>query len=443
MGFIDIVLKAVIENRQQKSTDMTVGGDVTTSSQLANELLGRGATSVVNLSPLEAYRLYTKSNNLYTAVHRIAQAISGLELGFTTTGQDFIPESAALEILKIDTEGFTKRRLLYEVASSYLLTNEGYIVLRGNVNTKPLARTFINPFDTNMIFDSDDGIPTAIRTTSQRDSRTYNRVETNGRFRWIAQDGLNELIYLLGNESPFSTFRGQSPVASLIYDVNQGISGKRHNTSLLENGLRSSAILMPKPNEKMDEKAQNDVATGLKAQSGAGYAGTTLILGRALDSLSTRATSFSNQEMDYIELLENAQQAVYTYYGIPLPLISNDAATFSNYTTAQSSFFDQAVFPPFEDIADGVTQALRARDPSIEDGVITYNENTIPALAGRNIERMKALRAAQANSTDEIREVAGYLPLQDGAGTDVLVNAGLIPIGDPVSPEPEPPADED
>lgn len=248
--------------------------------------------------------------------------------------------------------------------------------------------------------------------------------------RWIDSRRMNELVYILGNESPFESYRGQSPLAALLYDIEQGVEGKRHNTSLLKNGLRVSSILIPQAGETLDKKAIEDVSAGIKEQSGAGYAGTTLVLGKPLDSLATRAASFSNAEMDYIKLLEDAQQAVYNYYGIPLPLVMNDAATFNNYGTAQTSFFDQAVFPPFNDLADGLSNALRARYPALGNARITYNENTIPALAGRNIERMGAQRKTEAMTTDEIRNTAGLEPVE--GGQDVLVNAGLVPLGEPL-----------
>lgn len=414
-----------------KSGDVVVGGDsITTSSQLADLFLGSNAGLFVNVAPLAAYRLYTKSSNLFTAIHRIAHAISGLDLGLTTDGQDFIPVSDALELLRVESEAYTKRRLLYEAATSFLLTNEAWLVLRGNVASRPVARTWILPFDISMEFDGSDGLPTSIRTTSPRDRRVYHREESGGSIRWIDSRRMNELVYILGNESPFESYRGQSPLAALLYDIEQGVEGKRHNTSLLKNGLRVSSILIPKPGETLDQKARDQIAAGIKAQSGAGYAGSTLVFEKPLDSLATRAASFSNAEMDYIKLLEDAQQAVYNYYGIPLPLVMNDAATFNNYGTAQTSFFDQAVFPPFNDLADAITNALRARFPALGNARITYNENTIPALQGRNIERMKAQRETQAMSTDEIRNTAG-LERVDG-GDDILINAGLVPLGEPL-----------
>jgi HK97 family phage portal protein len=236
---------------------------------------------------------------------------------------------------------------------------------------------------------------------------------------------MNELVPILGNEAIDRPFRGQSPVAHLLYSVQQNVEGKRHNTSLLKNGLRLTGGVMPTEDAKrFSTQAVRDIQTAFQAMRGSGTAGGTLVMPERVEKLDL---AISNREMDYVELLREARDTVYAFYNIPLPLVSNDASTFNNFTTAQTAFYDGAVFPVFEDIADALGSALIVRFPELEGQSISYNENTIKALRGRNLERMKRARETNALTTNEIREMAGYDPVDDGE--DVLAPSTLVPVG--------------
>lgn len=371
-----------------------------------------------------AYRLYLKSDVLGTAVHRIAHNLAGLTLGLTTNGQDFEQDAPAIDFLNTASEGYTSRRFWYEIATSYLLSNEAWVVLRGRPERPPIARTWIYPFDVVEDMSKDDGLPAAFRTMANRDRRTYNRVERNGRLRWISDDGLNELVPLLGAEAVDRPFRGQSQVSPLYYAVTQNVEGKRHNSSLLRNGLRTTGVIHPPEGSTFEKATMEKIQAAIQALRGSGTAGATLVLPKRVESIDL---AISNQEMDYVAMLSEAKESVFNYYNIPLPLVMNDASTFNNYTTAQTAFFDGAVFPVFDDLADALASGLEPRFPELADAWITYNENAIKALKGRNIERMKKSRETQALTTNEIREVGGYPPVVDG--DDVLVPSTLIPVG--------------
>jgi phage portal protein BeeE len=269
-----------------------------------------------------------------------------------------------------------------------------------------------------------DGLPAAFRTMADRDRRTYKRFEQGGRIRWISEDGLNELVPILGAEAIDRPFRGQSQVSPLYYAVTQNVEGKRHNSSMLRNGLRTTGVIHPPEGASFDAKTMERMQAAIQALRGSGSAGSTLILPKRVESIDL---AISNQEMDYVAMLAEAKEAVFNYYNIPLPLVMNDASTFNNYSTAQTAFFDGAVFPVFDDLADAFAGGLAPRFPELEGMQITYNENAIRALKGRNIERMRKSRETNALTTNEIREVGGYPAVTDG--DDVLVPSTFLPLG--------------
>lgn len=399
-------------------TDRTINS----SDELYALIYGSGVFNDVH--PIVAYRLLLKSDVLGTAVHRIAQNIAGFQLGLTTDQQDFDADAPLIRFLMGGSEGYSKRRFFYELATSYLITNEAWMVLRGRVTRPPIARTWVYPFDIDMQMSSDDGLPVSITTHGDRDRRTYKRVEQGERIRFIDDQELNELCPILGAEAIDRPWRGQSPLASLLYSVQQNVEGKRHNTSVLKNGLRLTGAVQPTEGDRFEQKAKADIVAAFQALRGSSTAGGTLVLPKRVEVVDL---ALSNREMDYVNLLTEAKESVYNFYNIPLPLISNEASTFNNYATAQTAFFDGAVFPIFDDIADALTDAFVTRYPEIEGQHITQNENTIRALRGRNLDRMRKMRETQALTTNEIRQAGGYDEIEDGE--DVLAPTTLAPIG--------------
>jgi HK97 family phage portal protein len=397
---------------------------ITSAHQLYGELYGDYGGYFREIDPLQAYRLYSRSSVLGMAVHRIAQAISQLEIGLTETGKEFEQDADAIDVFRRASEGYTRMRLLYELSISFLLTNEAWLVVRGRPNSAPLSRTFVYPFNVTMGYATTGGLPETITTYGNRDQREYSLVRERGRARYLDRRKMNELIPVLGKETISGYYRGLSPLGHLLYDVQQATEGKRHNSSLLANGIRSSATISPQSGEVYDAKAMADMQAAMRTRSGPGAAGRLLIMPRPFE---TNDVGTSNRDMDYIALLESSEQTVFNFYGIPLPLMMNDASTFNNYTTAQTSFYDQAVFPVFDAMFDSLSQGLAPRFADLDRLRFTYNENTVRALTSRNIERMKEMRQTQALTTNEIREVAGYEP--DADGDEILVTSALVPIG--------------
>jgi HK97 family phage portal protein len=379
-----------------------------------------------DVHPVTAYRLYLKSDVLGTAVHRIAHEIAGMEFGLTTDGQDFEQDAPVIQFLNSSSEGYSKRRFFYEIAVSYLLTNEAWPILRGRVNRPPVARTWVYPFDVIDDQSDRDGLPVTFRTIGDRDRQVYEREEQDMQLRFIDSDEVNELIPILGAEAINRPYRGQSQLAQLYYSISQNVEGKRHNVSLLRNGLRTSGGVMPPTDEgTFSEKTVRDIQAAFQAMRGAATAGGTLVMPSAVRFLEL---GVSNQEMDYVNLINESKETVFNFYGIPLPLMMNDASTFNNFATAQTAFFDTAVFPVVDDILDALTAGLRHRFPELATARITYNENTIKALKGRNLKRMTEARGTHAITTNEIREMGGYEPMEDGE--DILVPSTLVAMGD-------------
>jgi phage portal protein BeeE len=96
-------------------------------------------------------------------------------------------------------------------------------------------------------------------------------------------------------------------------------------------------------------------------------------------------------------------------YGVPLPLIDNEAATFANMDTAKERFYTDTVLPLAKEWLEAFGAWLL---PSFGDNLEFHIDmDEIPALdAARERKFNRVLKALQAGllSVDEARDEIGY-----------------------------------
>ena len=117
--------------------------------------------------------------------------------------------------------------------------------------------------------------------------------------------------------------------------------------------------------------------------------------------------------MDFAKLQTMAKQSVALQYKVPLPLISTEASTFSNVSTSRLALYDDAVLPLADRIFGGLTELLipwYKQDPA--KVVITYDLDSITALAGRRNEDLKLRRDLNIETLNEFRTAIGREPVE-------------------------------
>jgi len=201
--------------------------------------------------------------------------------------------------------------------------------------------------------------------------------------------------------------------------------GNTHNVSMLEKGGRVSLVfhfdedLNPDDFEEVKQKVRTQYGGATKA----GEIGVT-----SGGSLDIKEIGTNNKDMDFANLQNMAKQAVALQYRVPLPLITVSAATLNNYKEGKLALFDDAVLPLADRIYGGLSDLLLPRfgeDPSKTQ--ITYDMDTITALAVRRNEELKLRRDLNLESTNEMREAIGREPVE--GGDHILAPATMVPIG--------------
>jgi HK97 family phage portal protein len=393
-------------------------------------VFGIGAIDAIHVTPRMAYLLAEKNGDLGKAIGDISGALATLTKG-VKSGKDQIDyKHPLIQLLNKPGGGYNKIQFFKEISESFLLMNELYIIARGNINRPPLELEFIRPYDVTITQDSTKGEPVAIQTTSNKDRRIYKPTIIKGMTRYIDASGLNELLCIRGAVSLQDEWRGRSPITKLYYDIMLSNNGKRHNMSMLENGMRTSGIMSPAKSGS-GEAPTTWGADKIKTlqeyirtfAQGSGNAGNFLVVGTPTE---IQGMTQSNKDMDFTVLLQNSQISIFNLYNVPLPLVLNTNMSYNNFTTANRTFYTKAVFPQFDLIAEGLMFNLRDRFGLTDDDTLAFDDTDIRDLQPVMIENMKMLNETQSVTKNEVRRLGGY---EDIAGGDeVLILANQLPL---------------
>jgi len=233
--------------------------------------------------------------------------------------------------------------------------------------------------------------------------------------------------------NPMSHWYGLPPleVAAVAGDLHN--EGLQWNYSLLKNGGRPSGALTT--DGVVSEEAMNRLkAMKGKLLGGSKNAGDVMLLTNGL-----KWTSFSEspKDMDFGTSLSAADRYIAMVYGVPLPLIGNDSATFNNIELAQEKLYEDTIIPLMDDFIDDMNIWLV---PMFGDNLtLCYDLDSIPALEKKRqrlFDRAIAAVNAALISRDEGRAMIDF-ESRGGAADELLINSSLIPIDADVNSEDE------
>jgi HK97 family phage portal protein len=383
-----------------------------------------------DVTPYNAYKYYKQVFPVRDAVSTIADAVAGLPFGVAGADdtEKIIKDNDYIDLLRHPGTEVSGDDLITELTTSYLLTNELWLILRGRVTAQPVSLSYARPYDISITgtIDQTDGTPNTIQTTSPRDNRTYYKHIIDGQLRYLdstrVESALNEIYPHIGIVTLGDQFRGLSLLTSVRKELDQIVYGNVHNTSLMQHGFRKDLLFTV--NDYIDEDQTKLLSKSFRDHSGPHTAGGVGVLPYGINDV--KEIGESNKDADYINLIREAKNRIALLYKIPLPLISPDNMTRSNYEAAQFVLYDRPVTNTFDHVFSGLAAAFNCRLPDSDKIKIVFNPHEVPALRTRQADRMETLRKSYSLSTNEIRATAGYSPLPDGDA--VLGPANLLPI---------------
>lgn len=221
--------------------------------------------------------------------------------------------------------------------------------------------------------------------------------------------------------NPSSIWRGLSPLGACARWVDIHNAGAAWNHSLLKNSARPSGIVQftgtPPDGGVIDQLREHFK----KAWQGTGNAGGIPML---TGGAEFKPLSHNPKDMDFAVSVTEAAKNIALVYGVPLPLVTTEASTFSNVEMAGERFWTDTVLPLLDEVIGALSGFLF---PPGSREVLAYNADSVPALEPRRqrlYDRMGKAVAAGLLTQNEARVEMGFDELADADQLKPIDKAG-------------------
>lgn len=384
-----------------------------------------------DLAAYAAIALYCKTSPLWSAVDIICQEVASLAPVVKEMKSDGIAgDHPVLELLESPNADSGLWEFLYFAAAFYLITGNSYLSATGDVNKPPLELRPVYPQAVNAIPNSWDGRASVFSLQANSATLDFKRTEIGKRWRFYYKDEAE--FWQIKRFNPIQgELYGQTPISSILPEIDWFNAASVHNVSLLKRGARPSGILMNNTarGKVTGEPLTDDQFQRLKEQlgrfQGEANAGKPMFFEGPW--LEWKDLLTSNRDMDFTEGRRNVRKAIYTQYRIPLPLIEGERQTFSNMESANDQLYDAAVLPAADRIFGELNLLLMPRYKDRGKLLLTYDESRIPALKRRKTGEVKEKSETGIYTINELRTIAGMEALDEGG--DMLYRpASMVPV---------------
>lgn len=234
--------------------------------------------------------------------------------------------------------------------------------------------------------------------------------------------GASDMFYFKMH-NPMDYWRGQSPLQAAALSVDAHNNGLIWNNSLLENSGRPSGIVKfaGDPSSQTVERLRELFKKKIQGKRNAGE------IPMLVDGADWQATDNNPRDMDFINTLKETSKYIASAYGVPLPLVDNDSASYNNIEQAKERLYTDTVIPIFNAFLNQFNNWMEPHSGGIEARI---NMDAIPALERLRKAKFDANVAGVTNgilTIDEARQALGYDPI-GGVASTLLIPQGRIPL---------------
>ena len=363
---------------------------------------------------------YTQNPVVFACAMLVANAAASvkLELHRTTKGEkEVILDHPLLSLLERPNPTQTWEEFAIELVTWHRVAGEAF-VLRLPATGKPKELYLLNPASIEIEAAEKGGVPKAY---------TYGSGERKVRYPVNIINGASQVLHIK-TFNPHDPWRGLSPLSPAARAVDTHNNGSRWNSSLLMNSARPSGVL--EVTGAVDESTVSRLRSWFKeAWQGAGNVGTVPLL---TGGAKFTPLSHNPKDMDFQNSMGEAAKNTGLVYGVPLPLLTMEAATFSNMDAAQERLWTETVLPLLNLVIKKLSAFLVPLYDKSEGMQLAYNADSVPALEAkrqRMFNRMKDAVGGGLLTPNEARAEMGYDAL-DG-GDELFLPGTLQPINAP------------
>lgn len=341
---------------------------------------------------------YAQNPIVYSCVSVIAKNAASVKLEIIS-GKDVLTEHPLLSFLSKPNPTQSWAEFIKEAITYYLVAGEAF-VLRLPSTGKAMEIYNLDPRHMEVEM-KDSPVPVAYGYgTGEKKARyTVNKLTGESQVKHIKKLNLN------------SHGRGMSPLSAAAVQIDTHNAGAKWNYSLLKNGARPSGII------QFTGTVAEDTLTKFKdfffkSFQGSSNRGAVPIL---TGGAEFKPLSLNPVDMDFTEGMNSAAKDIALILGVPLPLVTTDAATFSNMEAALERLWTDTVLPLLDEVIGDLSDFLT---PMYGKGLkLTYNADSVPALEAkraRKYDRMVKVVAGGILTPNEARAELGFDPADGG-----------------------------
>jgi len=331
---------------------------------------------------------YQQNVIAYRSINLVAKALASIPFD-VYRGQTRLDEHPLAALLTKPNPRLKGENFLYNLVGYYLIAGNAYCFAAGPKNGTPKELWLLRP-DTVSVVEGADGLPAG-----------FEQQVAGRKQRFDAADILHWKTF-----NPLSDWYGLAPLEAGAMAVDGHNESSRWNLALIQNGGTPSGVLYQ---EDADQPLTDAQFRALKDQIENQYTGA-LNAGRPLlleGGLKWQDMGLSPKDMDWTSAKNMNAREIALAFGVPPQMLGiPDAQTYSNYSEARQSLWEDTIIPMARDIAAELSNWL---GPKYGEGVkLVPDFDEIPALEAKRALRFERIGNAGFLSDAEKRKVLGF-----------------------------------
>lgn len=361
---------------------------------------------------------YSRNVIVYRAISLIAKGASSLKLDLFRD-ETIVEKHPIIDLLRRPNPLNGQASFLEELFTFYMLTGEMWIVKNGTLSSSiPRELWTLNPLEM-AVEPGMGGIAKAY---------IHKRNNIEKRFEVDPITGKSD-VFFLKMVDPLEYWRGMPPIRAAALAADAHNEGLNWNYNLMRKGARPSGWV------KAGSNPGAEVIARLKEWyqrtiQGSDNAGDVLIAWGGAEYVPFEQNA---KDMDFIAGMKEYAKYVSSAFGVPLPLIDNDAASMNNMEQAKEMLYTDTIIPHVNRFLDSFNAWLAHWYG--EGYRLVVDEDQIAALEGLRQKRFdRTVKAVQSGliSINEGRGSIGWDAYEESAAKTnadkLYINGGLIPL---------------
>ena len=355
-----------------------------------------------------AEEAYVRNVIAYQAINKIAEAVSSVRW-VAYRGETEVTQSPALDLINNPNPTQSGREFI-EAKIGYLMISGNSYDERIMISGQPREMYTHRP-DRMKVVPGPNGTPKA-----------YIYEVASSRVTWQVDEIGKSDIRHMRLFNPLNDWYGQAPVEAAAYAIDQHNEAMKWVQALLQNSARPSGALVSKGDALTDEQYNRLKAQMEMQYQGGANAGRPMLLEGGLD---WKEMGLSPTDMGVIESKNSAARDISLAFGVPPQLLGIPGDnTYSNYSEARLSFWEDTIIPLVDRLAEEFT-AFIGEPYGVE---IRADMDQIPAIVDKRRALWEMVNTSTVLTINEKREAMGYDPI--AGGDQVFIGMGQIGLGD-------------